>query len=206
MKRSLRVLIGVGGGVFLAIFLMAADVQFRFASRIFDPTNMNLKSADVAMILGASITSDATPSDALRDRLIVGTKLYRDHIVKKILLTGDDGANRANEIRVMKSFAMAQGVPETDILVDGQGYRTYESCKHAAKTFHLSNAIIVTQRFHMSRALYLCNKLGVPSTGVTSDLQSYKRIFWFWTRDLAASVEAWWDVNIWTPKSPVSPT
>jgi vancomycin permeability regulator SanA len=161
--------------------------------------------ADAAMVLGASIYQDGTPSDALRDRLMVGVALYKQGIVTRILLTGDDGSYHADEIDVMKRFTIDQGIPEQDILTDGHGYRTYESCKRAKEEYHLNDILVVTQRFHMARALFLCNNLGVHARGVASDLQTYIKINFFWIRDLAASIQAWWDIHIHQPESPVPP-
>jgi vancomycin permeability regulator SanA len=94
--------------------------------------------------------------------------------------------------------------PGDAVLSDPHGYRTYESCKRAAEVFQIKDAIIVTQRFHIARALYLCESFGIQSLGVTSDLTSYQRNLYFWTRDLAASIKAWSDVHIRAPEPPVN--
>ena len=189
------------GALLIILCVFVADVQFRYAGRI-SSTEDHINAADVALVLGASVKSDKTPSDALKDRLITAQALYDKKLVQRIFITGDDGAYHADEIGAMKPFLLAQGVPESDILIDGKGYRTYESCKHA-KESGVQSAIIVTQRFHMARALYICNGLGLNAIGLTSDLQHYQRNAFFWTRDLLASIEAWWDVNVWAPQSPV---
>ncbi len=161
--------------------------------------------APVAMVLGASVKLDGTPSDALRDRVMVGIQLYKEGKASKLLMTGDDGGFHANEVATMKRLAVEAGVPETDILVDGQGYRTYESCKRAVQVFNIHKGIIVTQRFHLARSLYLCSNLGMEAQGVSADLQPYERIVFFTARDFAASLKAWWDINIDAPPSPVQP-
>lgn len=201
MSQLKRLAVTGLAAVTAAILGMVATVQFSYADKIVEQSP-NLH-ADTALVLGASVLQNGTPSDALRDRLLVGISLYKNGNVKRILLTGDDGSYRAAEIEVMKKFTIDQGVPEQDILTDGQGYRTYESCKRAKEIFIFKDIIVVTQRFHMSRALYLCNRLGLDAHGVTSDLQSYKKINFFWIRDLFSSAKAWWDINVWTPKSPI---
>ncbi len=187
-----------------SITVVIAYVQLSYVSRIVDPRREEtLTHAQAVLVLGASIKADKTPSDALRDRLDTGIAIYRKGLADKILLTGDDGSFHAAEIAVMQEYVRNRDIPDKDILIDGKGYRTYESCKNAKNTFHLSNIIIVTQRFHIGRALYLCNKLGVDSVGVASDPTTYQKGVQFWMRDLLASAKAWFDIAIWAPESPV---
>lgn len=181
------------------ITIVQTDHLARISS---DPSSV--ASADTAIVLGASVLRDGTPSDALRDRLLVGEQLWREKKVTDILITGDDGRYRVDEISVMRRFLEQRGVPAESIRQDGQGYRTYESCKRAATVFGVKKAIVVTQRFHLGRALYLCNKLGIEADGVDADLQPYRRIVFFWLRDLASSAKAWWDINVQPPASPVA--
>lgn len=186
------------------VVLSILDVQLSHLSSIHDPADSNIPHEPVALILGASITTPNTPSDALKDRLLTGIALYRSHMVDKLLLSGDDGDFRSDEISVMKSFVFSHGVTNTaDVLSDGKGYRTYESCKHAREVFHLDQAIVVTQRFHMGRALYLCDSFGVKTEGVTADLEGYRGIVYYWARDIVSSAEAWSDVNLIPPSPPV---
>lgn len=200
MKKLTVAAIAIGVASIAAI-LMMADVQFRYADRISTSVN-DAPHADAAMVLGASIKPDGSPSDALRDRLLTGVALYHLHTVDRILLTGDDGEYHADELDVMQKFLHGFDIPDTDIQVDGKGFRTYESCKHAHEE-GIQSILIVTQRFHIARALYLCNQLGVDSHGVTSDLEHYKDITFFWGRDLLASVKAWWDIHVQPPQPPV---
>lgn len=193
------------GAIAIALLAMLADVQLRYVSKIHDAANISqISHDDAAIVLGASVNRDGTPSDALRDRLNEGIALYDAKVVDRIFVTGDDGEYHANEIDVMKPYLLSHGIPEDKLVIDGRGFRTYESCKHAAEA-GIKTAIVVTQRFHMGRALYLCNRLGVHAAGVTSNLSSYDKNAIFWGRDLLASIKAWWDVNVIAPKSPVSP-
>ncbi len=187
--------------VFLFILISTTYVRWVHRSLITQPAEAPQSQA--IMILGASIKSNGQPSDALKDRLDTGIDLYKNNKAPLILLTGDDGRNRADEITVMKNYVLNAGVPENAIFTDGQGYRTYESCTRANKTFHINQAIIVTQKFHLPRALYLCHRLGLDSVGVSADLHTYKDIRWFTVRDWLASFKAWLDINIKTPKPPV---
>ncbi|MCC7357157.1 YdcF family protein [Candidatus Uhrbacteria bacterium] len=181
---------------------MCADVQLRYIKRLRLASDQDAR-ASTAIILGASVKASGQPSDALRDRLLVGSTLYKEGHVRQILITGDDGAYHAKEIESMHNFLLKQGIPKEAILADPHGYRTYESCKRAANVYQIKDAIIITQRFHIARALYLCESFGIQSIGVTSDLTNYQRIVYFWARDLAASIKAWSDVHIIPPQSPI---
>ncbi len=167
------------------------------------PDVATVEAAPIAMVLGASVKDDGTLSDALKDRILTGVELYQAGKVTQLLLTGDDGGLRRNEIVPMKQAAMEAGIPEKDIITDGQGYRTYESCKRAAQLYGIKKAIVVTQRFHLPRALYLCSRFGIEVQGIAADKQPYVRIMYFTMRDLLASAKAWWDINVYAPASPV---
>ncbi len=178
------------------------DVQMRYIQSIHTIHEISsIPHADVIMILGASVKSDGDPSDALKDRLLTGIDLLHAQLAPILYLTGDDGGYHQDEITVMKQFVLHQDVASTAIYIDGEGYRTYESCKHL-KEQGMHSAIIVTQRFHIARALYICNTLGLKSSGVIADRQTYIRILYFWARDLAASIKAWFDLYIYAPVSP----
>jgi vancomycin permeability regulator SanA len=189
---------------------MILDVQSRYSAHFLRSKEQltmlqqNHSSQWTALVLGASILANGEPSDALRDRLDMAILLYQRGFAQRILLTGDDGALRVDEIDSMKKYIDEKGIPTPDILIDGQGYRTYESCKNAA---HLlgsdANIFIVTQRFHMARALYLCNQMHLKAFGAIADFHTYQRSFFFWMRDLLASAKAWWDIHMFSPQSPV---
>lgn len=204
MRRHLlwKILLGLGLAAVFACALMVAQVQWNQADKIFTKAE-EVKPAPYAIVLGASVNKDGTPSWALEDRVLTAVDLYKQGKVKKLLMTGDDGRFRDREIPAMKNVALNQGVSSTDILLDPHGYRTYESCKNASTVFGITQAIVVTQRFHLGRALYLCAKEGIAVQGLTADRRSYANVFVFTLRDLLASVKAWWDINIWAPQPPV---
>lgn len=181
---------------------MILDVQLRHINRIHERIE-DAPTKPIAIVLGASVMRDGTPSDALKDRILTAAALYRTGKVEALLMTGDDGAFHVNEISVMAATAREAGVPERAILTDGEGYRTYESCKRAVQTLNIRSALIITQRFHLGRALYLCRSFGMDAEGVVADRQSYVRIAYFWLRDLASSAKAFWDIHVISPKSPV---
>ena len=186
-----------------AVFVtgVISDVQFRYVDQIHEVADAPQKP--VAIILGASVKKDGTPSDALRDRVLTGVDLYRANRVQGLLMTGDDGARHIDEVSVMVRVAEEEGVPRDAIKTDGHGYRTYESCKRAVQEYGITDAIVVTQRFHLGRALYLCNGFGISAEGVSADRQNYVKYAWFWTRDLLSSFKAFWDLRVWSPATPV---
>jgi vancomycin permeability regulator SanA len=197
--KFLAILILIAGGVAVAMIL---DIQLRHLDKLYATVD-SAKPAPVAIVLGASVKSDGEPSAALRDRLLVGISLYERGLVQDILITGDDGAFHIDEVKTMREFLLARGIPAERIREDRHGYRTYESCKRAHEIFGIEKAIVVTQRFHIGRALYLCNELGIDTNGVSSNLATYEKIVQFTIRDVGASLKAWWDINIHAPNPPV---
>lgn len=200
MKRALKLPLIACAASIAAAVSAAAEVQLSHLDKIVGD-QARLPESEAVMVLGASVKSDGTPSDALADRLRTAFELYRQDKAKTILLTGDDGAYHADEIAVMRPYLTGLGVAAADIREDGHGYRTYESCKNAAAS-GIKKLTVVTQRFHLSRALYLCNRMGIDAYGVAADRRPYQDIVYFWARDLAASLKAWWDVNVWPPQPP----
>lgn len=136
----------------------------------------NLKdfNADCALVLGAGIVDEETPTYMLQDRLDVGIMLYKEGIVSKILLTGDNGTEEHNEIHVMLNYVKDKGVDEDDIYCDHAGFSTYDSMYRAKNIFGVEKAIIVTQTYHEYRSLYNAHKLGIECVGVSSDQKIYR--------------------------------
>lgn len=202
LKRLALGAAGLTTAALLAIVLIISYVQFSHLDAI--TTSLDaLEPASYAIILGASVKNDGTPSDALYDRILIGSELMKAKKVSALLMTGDGGAFHINEVAAMKRVAMELGVAEQDIIVDGQGYRTYESCKRARQVYDIREAIVVTQRFHLARSVYLCEFFGIRSQGMVADRQTYQKESFFILRDLASSFKAWWDTRVLAPEPPV---
>ena len=137
-----------------------------------------------ALILGAKVHKDGRLSDMLRDRMDTGIALYRDGKVQKLLLSGDDSG--VGEVRAMKAYALAGGVAEEDILCDGEGYSTYESVTRAKNVFDEENLVIVTQKYHLYRALYTANDMGLTAVGADAALFRYRGQLYRDVRELLA--------------------
>lgn len=202
--RYLAYTLGVAGVVILGVItLMIVRVQEGEETLVHHDL-ASIHTHPFALILGATLNADGSPPEMLVDRVQTGVEAYKQGKVQRLLLTGDDGAFHTNEVKVMRQLALDQGVPNTDIFVDGHGYRTYESCKRAKTVFHITDALIVTQDFHIRRALYLCSRLGLHVEGLTADSHRYPDLFWYTLRDLLASVKAMIDINLLPPAPPVS--
>ena len=132
-----------------------------------------VKKADCIMVLGAQVKPDGTPSHMLRDRLNEGIKLYKQGAAPKLLMSGDDGQVEYNEVKVMLAYAKEAGVPEKDIFLDHAGFSTYESMYRARDVFGVKKLIVVTQKYHEYRALYIADSLGLDAEGVCSDPVQY---------------------------------
>lgn len=129
--------------------------------------------ADCIIVLGAGIADRETPTPMLKDRLDLGIALYKKGVAPKLLLSGDNGQVEHNEIHVMLSYAKAAGVPESDIFCDHAGFSTYDSMYRAESIFGVKKAVVVTQKYHEYRALYIGKKLGLEVKGAASDQESY---------------------------------
>ena len=131
-----------------------------------------LKDVDCILILGAGIWGDK-PSPMLQDRLDEGIKLYNEGIAPKIIMSGDHGREEYDEVNIMKEYAIEQGVPSEDIFMDHAGFSTYESIYRAKEIFDADNIVIVTQEYHLYRALYIADKLDINAYGINSDPRQY---------------------------------
>ena len=135
--------------------------------------NNKLKNIDCILILGAGIWNDK-PSPMLQDRLDEGIKLYKLGIAPKIIMSGDHGNKNYDEVNIMKQYAIDKGIPSEDIFMDHAGFSTYESIYRAKEIFKAKNIIIVTQKYHLYRALYIAKKLDINAYGVSSDPRKYR--------------------------------
>ena len=132
-----------------------------------------LEDVDCIMVLGCGVRPDGTPSGMLSDRLDQGIRLYDEHVSDKLLMSGDHGKVNYDEVNLMKQFAIDRGVPSENIFMDHAGFSTYESMYRARDIFQVKKIVIVTQRYHMYRALYVARAMGMEAYGVASDPRTY---------------------------------
>lgn len=131
-----------------------------------------LKNIDCIIVLGAGIW-DGEPSPMLEDRLLESIKLYENQVSTKIIMSGDHGKKDYDEVNIMKEYAIENGVPSENIFMDHAGFSTYDSIYRAKEIFKAKNVVIVTQEYHLYRALYIANSLGINAYGVRSDPRKY---------------------------------
>ena len=156
----------------LVVMLINLYVIFSTKDQIVENDLSKLKNVDCVIILGAGVLGDS-PSPMLQDRLNVGIKLYKDGVVPKIIMSGDHGRKEYDEVNVMKEYAIDNGVPSVDIFMDHAGFSTYDSIYRAKEIFGAKNIIIVTQEYHLYRAIYISNSLGLNAYGVSADPRKY---------------------------------
>jgi vancomycin permeability regulator SanA len=162
----------------------------------------NAPTKQVAIVFGAGLRWDGTPTHVLQDRIDTAVRLYQEAKVSKLLMSGDNRTVYYNEPEAMRDYALRLGVPYEDIILDYAGLRTYDTCYRAKNIFHVEEAALITQKFHLPRALYLCNELGIRAVGVEAQGHRYSRsLSTYWdVREAVASLVAIWEVKVTKPK------
>lgn len=146
----------------------------------------SLTGVDCILVLGCRVYDDGTPSAMLHDRLRQGVELYQAGAAPKLLMSGDHGQTDYDEVNAMKQFAVEAGIASSDVFMDHAGFSTYESAYRAKEIFGAEKIIIVTQRYHLHRALYIARRLGLEAYGVAADYRSYAGQFMREIREILA--------------------
>ncbi|NLI92311.1 MAG: DUF218 domain-containing protein [Peptococcaceae bacterium] len=170
--------------VVLAALLINNFVQYRGLKYIAQPEE--IPEADAVLILGAYVFPDGTVSQVLDDRLSVGYDLYEKGKAPKIIVSGDHGRKDYDEVNSMKDFLKEKGVPGQDVFMDHAGFSTYESIYRARDIFQVKKVIIVTQKYHLMRAVFIARELGLEAYGVCSDKRDYLNMGFYELREIAA--------------------
>ncbi len=155
----------------------------------------------VAIVFGAGLTRTGQPTLILKDRVRTAVQLYLGGKVQKLLMSGDNQGIDHDEPGAMRDYAVSLGVPSDAIVLDNSGDRTYDTCYRARDIFGLNSALLVTQQFHLPRALFLCNMLGIQAVGVDANNYRYwPPLMLIWNiREQLATVGAFWDVYVERP-------
>jgi vancomycin permeability regulator SanA len=144
-------------------------------------------------VFGAGLRRDGTPTTVLADRVSTAAALYREGKVQRILLSGSVDGDQYNEPAAMRSLALNLGVLDQDILIDTGGTRSLSTCQRAHQVFGIEQALLISQRYHLPRALVICDAIGLSAEGVTSDLHPYRSRFIWELREIPATLRALWD-------------
>jgi vancomycin permeability regulator SanA len=193
-RLILRILVPLSVCSLLAALLINQAVASAADDRVFSVETV--RRAPVAIVPGAAVWADRSLSHVLQDRVDTALELYRRGKVARLLFSGAEDGKYYNEAREMYRYAIERGVPAVSILTDAAGYTTFETIERAVSVFGISNALIVTQEFHLARALYLAARLGIDAAGVPADRRPYVNISFYRFREFFARAKAWFEVRV----------
>ena len=192
-RRLLRLALGLLAGA--AVIVGAANAVVVFGGRGWTRDPAAAPPAEAALVLGAQVQANGTPSAVLEDRVRAAAALYRDRRVAKVLVSGDHGTVGYDEVGTMRRALLGLGVPARDIFEDHAGFDTWDSMVRAKQVFEVRTAIVVTQRFHLARALWLARRAGLRASGLAADARSYGSVTrMLQAREVVARVKAVGDV------------
>ena len=184
--------LAVAIGVFPRIY-----ADWRYDASIYN--EQDAPSAPVAIVFGAGLQRDGRASIVLRDRVATAVDLYEAGKVERILLSGDNRFPEYNEPGAMQSYALSLGVPESALVLDFAGRRTFDTCMRAHDIFGVEEALLVTHHYHLDRALLTCDKLGLDVQGVAADRHTYRAMQFWWLREFPATTQTMWDLFVEAP-------
>jgi SanA protein len=165
--RLLRWLLFLTGAGTVACTLASLYVEYRWADRILP--RARAPEAPVALVFGAGLRANQAPSPMLAERIDTAIALYQAGKVKALLMSGDNSDRSHDETRAMRRYAIGKGVPSRHVIGDYAGLSTYDSCYRARSIFGVERALLVTQQFHLPRALFIAQSLGIDAFGVSAD-------------------------------------
>jgi SanA protein len=175
-KRAIRWLeIGVLAAVaILALAIIVPNLLIVLSARGHVVDNpAKAPTVQTAIVLGAQVEDDGSLSPMLQDRMDMAVRLYKMGKVKQLLVSGANTPQAYMQVDVMRAYAIKKGVPARAVISDNAGFTTYATMQRARDVFHVGPSLIVTQRFHSARAVYLAQAFGIQATCVTSDLTHY---------------------------------
>ena len=171
--------------IFVCLVVFGISCYIMIISKDFINKDNDISNVDCIIVLGAGIWGDK-PSPMLEDRLNVAIDLYKNGAANKIIMSGDHGTTEHDEVNIMKDYAIEKGVPSEDIFMDHAGFSTYDTMYRAKNIFEVNKAIIVTQNYHLYRAVYIARELGIDAYGISSDPRAYTGQFYREFREIIA--------------------
>jgi len=185
----LKVIAIIVATILLLVLGINLFVYLSTYSRIVAVDDVEFNDADCILVLGAGVRDDGSPSHMLEDRLIVGINLYKNEVCNTLLMSGDHGREHYDEVNTMKNYAATAGVAKDRIFMDHAGFSTYDSLYRARDVFGSKKVIIVTQEYHLYRALAIADSLGLEAVGVPANLRPYSGQLSREVREIAARVK-----------------
>lgn len=201
VRRVLGALVILAVAAVLVVAGTNAAVILSTRDDIVDEQTAASYDADAIVVLGASVMPDGEPSGILKDRLDDGISLYFAGAAPKIIMSGDNGTQSYNECWAMKQYAVEQGVPSEDVFCDHAGFSTYETMYRAKHVFGANRIVVATQTYHLYRALYAAQGLGMQAIGVPSDYRDYAKQPWYDTREVPARTKDFFQVLFNVPST-----
>jgi SanA protein len=195
MKRTLALIVVA---VVAIPLLVRGWTMLTTRSRIYRALTQ-VPSHEVAIVFGAGVRN-GQPTAMLFDRVASAVALYKAGVAQKLLMSGDGRFKYRNEPAAMRRIALQMGVPDADIMLDDAGRSTYDTCYRARDIFGLESAVLVTQDFHLDRALLTCNALGLDAVGYAADRRQYRSIWWNELREIPATVNALLELFLTKPQ------
>lgn len=180
--------------IFLGVYVMCNAIIYFGSKRYMSRDMAKIPACYVALVPGASVYASGQPSPILADRLDKAYELYKNNKVKRFLLSGDHGTRSYDEVNNMKAYLNKKGVPDSVIFTDHAGFDTYSSMVRARDIFKVDSLIIVTQAFHLRRAVYIARKQGLVAYGFESDMRKYPSITYLKIRESFANIKAFFEV------------
>jgi len=202
IKKRLKkvVIIFLVMAVSAAIGIFAIDFHVSRVGSKYILSPEKVPESDAIIVLGAYVYPNGRLSDILKDRVDTALELYNNGKGKKLLLSGDHGKTTYDEVNSMKNYVKGKGVKAEDIFMDHAGFSTYETMYRARDVFKAKKVIIVTQEYHLKRAVYIARSLGIEAYGVASDKQKYRGMAMYKAREILARCKAFLCVNLTKPK------
>jgi SanA protein len=203
--KLMTILTIIAGSILTLLIILRLGVWLVYRSRIYPFADVPREK--IAIVFGAGLTHSGNPTPILIDRVTTAAQLFFSGKVEKILLSGDNSYVNYNEPGAMQKYAMSLGVPKDALVLDYAGRRTYDTCYRAKNIFQVDEAILVTQNFHLPRAMFTCDELGIKVTGISADLRKYhlSSLIPWQIRETLANFAAILDVTLFHPKPILGP-
>jgi SanA protein len=179
------------------VFIIFVNIIITVKSRKYIYSDIDsIPKCYTGIVLGAQVYQLGVPSNFLQDRLDKAIELYKSNKISRFLLSGDHGQNNYDEVNTMKKYLLENGVDTNDIFLDHAGFDTYNTMFRAKEIFEVKDVIIITQNFHLPRAVYIARRLGLGAYGISADKQKYSSLSYLKKREKIANIKAYLELLI----------